>query len=148
MPPKTTTLTPPQKRLNKTELANNLFKAALNGDSDSSEEESDGEIGHWERIYETNKSYNSDNEAASSKKRRGKHAIATKQQETNIIGARRRDDGLECRIGDCVLLKAADGSVPWVGMIMQFTGADEDGDDCANFLCKSTAGRRDLRADN
>ncbi|TVY51549.1 Origin recognition complex subunit 1 [Lachnellula cervina] len=133
MPPKATTLTPRQKRINKTELANKLAEAALNGDSDSSQQESDEEIGHWERIYETKKSNNSDDEAVSSKKRRGKQAKST-TKEPDIIGARRTDDGLECRVGDCVLLKAADGSVPWVGMIMQFTGADEDGDDCANFL--------------
>ncbi|TVY37714.1 Origin recognition complex subunit [Lachnellula subtilissima] len=133
MPPKATTLTPRQKRINKTELANKLAEAALNGDSDSSEEASDEEIEQWERVYETKNTYNSDNEAGSSKKRRGKQAKPT-TKEPNIIGARRRDDGLECRVGDCVLLKAADGSVPWVGMIMQFTGADEDGDDCANFL--------------
>ncbi|TVY45248.1 Origin recognition complex subunit [Lachnellula occidentalis] len=133
MPPKATTLTPRQKRINKTELANKLAEAALNEDSDSSEEEFDEEIGHWERIYETKESYSSDNEAVASKKRRGKLARST-TKEPNIIGARRRDDGLECRVGDCVLLKAADGSVPWVGMIMQFTGADVDGDDCANFL--------------
>jgi len=137
MPPKATTLTPRQKRNDKTELANKLAEAALNGDSDSSEEESDEEIEQWERIYETKNAYNSDNEAGSSKKRRGKQAKPT-TKAPNIIGARRRDDGLECRVGDCVLLKAADGSVPWVGMIMQFTGADEDGDDCANFLCKDT----------
>lgn len=137
MPPKATTLTPRQKRINKTELANKLAEAALNGDSDSSEQESDEEIGHWERIYETKKSNKSDDEAVSSKKRRGKQAKST-TKEPDIIGARRTDDGLECRVGDCVLLKAADDSVPWVGMIMQFTGADEDGDDCANFLCKDT----------
>lgn len=137
MPPKATPLTPQQKRSKKAELARKLSKAALENESDSSEEESEDETGHWERIYETKKGKGaaSDNEGPTSKKRQGKKAS---EQEGNIIGARRRDDGLECRVGDCVLLKAADGSVPWVGMIMQFTGADVDGDDCANFLCKST----------
>jgi hypothetical protein len=138
MPPKATPLTPQQKRSKKAELARKLSKAALENESDSSDEESEDETGHWERIYETKKGKRaaSNNEGPTSNKRRGRKA--SEQEEGNIIGARRRDDGLECRVGDCVLLKAADGSVPWVGMIMQFTGADVDGDDCANFLCERT----------
>jgi hypothetical protein len=138
MPPKATQLTPQQKRAKKAELARKLSKAALENESDSSDGESEVEGGHWERIYETKKgkAADLDKEGPTSKKRQGRKT--SEQQEGNIIGARRKDDGLECRVGDCVLLKAADGSVPWVGMIMQFTGADVDGDDCANFLCKGT----------
>jgi len=135
MPPKANLLTPQQKRSQKAELARKLFKAALEKEITSSDEESEDEGGHWERIYESKKSRGavSDNEGPTSKRRQGRKN--SEQEEGNIIGAKRRDDGLECSVGDCVLLKAADGSVPWVGMIMQFTGADEDGDDCANFLC-------------
>lgn len=138
MPPKAPQLTPQQKRSKKAELARKLSKAALENENDSSDEESEDESGHWERIYEAKKSSGSgkDDEGHVSKKRQGRKP--SEHQEGNIIGARRKEDGLECKVGDCVLLKAADGSIPWVGMIMQFTGADEDGDDCANFLCKST----------
>jgi hypothetical protein len=146
MPPKATPLTPQQKRSKKAELARKLSKAALENESDSSDEESEDEDGHWERIYETKKGKGPglDKEGPTSKKRQGRKT--SEQQEGNIVGARRKDDGLECRVGDCVLLKAADGSVPWVGMIMQFTGADVDGDDCANFLCKSACRARGLLA--
>lgn len=126
MPPKSTALTPKQKRQNRNELAKKLAAAALKEESGSEEEEeeqSDEETGHWERIYEE-KNTNT-----------GRGKTSTKRPERNIIGARRREDGLECKIGDCVLLKAGSGSVPWVGMIMQFVGLDNDGDECANFLC-------------
>lgn len=52
-----------------------------------------------------------------------------------VIGARM--GSFECRIGDCVLLKA-EGNEAWVGIIMEFIAEDDDGDMAANFLWFST----------
>ena len=54
---------------------------------------------------------------------------------TKIVGARM--GAFECRIGDCVLLKAEGANEAWIGIICEFQ-EDEEGDKAANFMWFST----------
>lgn len=53
----------------------------------------------------------------------------------DIIGARM--GAFECRMGDCVLLKAEGANEAWIGIICDFQ-EDEDGEKAANFMWFST----------
>jgi len=52
-----------------------------------------------------------------------------------ITGARM--GSFECKVGDCVLLKAEGTNEAWVGLICEFL-EDEDGDMAANFMWFAT----------
>lgn len=49
-----------------------------------------------------------------------------------IVGARNGE--FECRVGDCVLLKAEGANQVWAAIIKDFVEYDEDGDMAADFL--------------
>ena len=97
-------------------------------------DDSDDELGledhPWEWIYDMPDEEEKDT-------RRGKKKITVPDPPT-IIGARMGT--FECRLGDCVFLKAEGAShEAWVGIICNF---EEDEDDeqskCANFMWFST----------
>lgn len=83
----------------------------------------------WEWIYSSEASPRDDesDDSDGGRKRR-------KVDTTNIIGARL--GSFECKIGDCVLLKADGSSDSWVAMICEFVQDDEesDGEMAANFM--------------
>ena len=88
-------------------------------------EDSDDELGledhPWEWIYaQDNQDDGADEEA--------------------IVGARMGN--FQCKIGDCVLLKAEGAGEAWIGLICDFQD-DEDGDKAANFMWFST--EREIR---
>lgn len=61
-----------------------------------------------------------------------RHARPTRQ----IVGARM--GRFECRVGDCVLLKAEGTNEAWVGLICEFQEEEEDDGKVANFMWFST----------
>ena len=61
-------------------------------------------------------------------------------ENEEIVGARM--GSFECKIGDCVLLKAEGAGEAWIGLICDFQD-DEDGDKAANFMWFST--EREIR---
>lgn len=115
-------------------------------------EDSDDELGledlPWEWIYrdqhqeEGNCNITGDYEPApaspnlqnTSCKRRASHRRHPGPAR-EIIGARM--GRFECRVGDCVLLKAEGNNEAWVGMICEYM-EDEDGVKAANFMWFST----------
>ena len=117
-------------------------------------EDSDDELGledlPWEWIYgdrhQTRDNSNDDsaeereiatlsyNPCSKSRKRKERHG-GSPYSESVIIGARM--GGFECRVGDCVLLKAEGNNEAWVGLICEFM-EDEDGGKVANFMWFST----------
>jgi origin recognition complex subunit 1 len=123
MPRKAGPQTPKQKQAQKSALAKKILDAAL---EDSDQE--GGEDSRWEWIYETTLK----NGKISTTKDR------SKSQTEKKVGFIKREDGLECRIGDCVMLTAPGNNSDWVGMIKGFTGQDHDGDELAEFLWFST----------
>lgn len=75
-------------------------------------------------------------EGVPSTKRRASKPIraASRLPDQRIIGARMGN--FECKLGECVLLKAeGDGSKAWVGILCEF-GDDENGEMSANVMCK------------
>lgn len=144
----TTTLTPGQKRAEKAERVRKVLDAALNSDgqtesdtdvSDTDESDVDTDEA-WQWIYETEPEPEAELENGKTPEtpsRRQNVREAVKYQQGSKVAVRRRADGLECRIGDCVLLNAPGSKVPWVGMLISFVGRDEDGDECAEFMCKN-----------
>ena len=86
-------------------------------------EDSDDELGYddypWEWIYAED--------------------VNSKDEEKQIIGARM--GSFECRIGECVLLKAEGTHEAWIGLICDFEGNDEGM--MANFMWFST--EREIR---
>lgn len=92
-------------------------------------EDSDDELGTddlpWEWIHD-NPNVDEAETPTSRRPRRKSH---------KIIGARL--DKFECRVGDCVLLKADGHGEAWVGIICEFIEEDE-GDMAANFMWFST----------
>lgn len=101
-----------------------------------SREDSDDELGSddlpWEWIYEAQgpERNGGDDDGASERKRR-------KVSGKNIVGARM--GSFECRVGDCVLLKAEGSNEAWVGIICEFVDGEDDEDDmAANFMWFST----------
>ncbi len=70
----------------------------------------------------------------SSRKRR----VSTRSVDNaapEIVGARM--GSFECKVGDCVLLKAEGTNEAWVGLICEFV-EDEEGDMAANFMWFAT----------
>jgi origin recognition complex subunit 1 len=67
-------------------------------------------------------------------KRKGRHE-SLQDSEWEIVGARM--GSFECRLGDCVLLKAEGNNEAWVGLICDFM-EDEDQGKVANFMWFST----------
>ncbi|RDL42026.1 p-loop containing nucleoside triphosphate hydrolase [Venustampulla echinocandica] len=146
MPRPTTTLTPQQERTEKAERVRKVLNAALNSDgqnesdtdvsetdvSDSDKSDADDDE-PWEWIYSGGAELEKE-KAPETPCRRQQVRDAVKCQRGSKIGVRRRADGLECRIGDSVLLNAPGSKVPWVGMLISFVGRDEDGDECAEFM--------------
>lgn len=103
-----------------------------------SREDSDDELGSddlpWFWVYETlplerSNDDEGDDAGAGERKRR-------KVEESRIVGARLGD--FECRLGDCVLLKAEGSNEAWVGMICEFIGDDAGNEMSANFMWFST----------
>ncbi|KAI1265278.1 ATPase [Xylariaceae sp. FL1019] len=72
----------------------------------------------WEWIYNT--------DAATQSGR------ARRDTVRHIIGA--RHGLLQCRVGDCVLLRAEASNHPWVAIITAFVESDDEGDMAADFL--------------
>jgi origin recognition complex subunit 1 len=94
-------------------------------------EDSDDELGDedlpWEWIYDEGASAAADDAM-----------LARKRRRTGCrkpVGARMGK--FECRIGDCVLLKADGSNEAWVALICEFLDND-DGDMAANFMWFST----------
>lgn len=84
----------------------------------------------WEWIYNTEPAAEGQpNEAQSDRKRR-------KVSGDKIVGA--RIGQFECRVGDCVLLKADGSNEAWVALICEFVDDDGDGEKAANFMWFST----------
>ncbi|PHH71032.1 hypothetical protein CDD82_6777 [Ophiocordyceps australis] len=85
-----------------------------------SRQDSDDELGSddlpWQWIYSTH----SHDQAGSRRKRR---RLAAQRQ---IVGARL--GSFECRIGDCVLLKAEGSNEAWVAIICEFLSGSPDAD--------------------
>jgi len=91
-------------------------------------EDSDDELGEedhpWEWIYEETANEGADGGSARKRKR---------NQEPKIIGARMGT--FQCRLGECVLLKAEGSNEAWVGIICDFIEEDgDDGEKAANFM--------------
>ncbi|PHH91748.1 hypothetical protein CDD83_10452 [Cordyceps sp. RAO-2017] len=92
----------------------------------------------WEWIYNVEEPVHGDGGGGgggggqSDRKRR-------KVSGTKIVGARMgRPGGFECRVGDCVLLKAEGSNEAWVAMICEFVEDDGEGEKAANFMWFST----------
>ncbi|ODA76635.1 hypothetical protein RJ55_07906 [Drechmeria coniospora] len=92
-------------------------------------EDSDDELGEddlpWEWIYGVEP--NEDHGQSHSKRRK---------VSDRIVGARM--GSFECRVGDCVLLKAEGSNEAWVAIICEFIEPDGEGDKAANFMWFST----------
>jgi origin recognition complex subunit 1 len=112
-------------------------------------EDSDDELGFedhpWQWVYDENESLaagrNStradgevDNASLPTSKRRPKpRQLSSRSCNQEIIGAKM--GSFECRIGDCLLLKAeGEGNKAWVGIICEF-GEDENDEMSANVMC-------------
>lgn len=101
-------------------------------------EDSDDELGDddlpWEWIYETQPPERNGQDANGEGERKRRKVAGDK-----IVGA--RTGAFECRVGDCVLLKAEGSNEAWVGIICEFVddAEDQDGDGmAANFMWFST----------
>ena len=98
-----------------------------------SREDSDDELGSddlpWQWIYNVEDPERSDDDSQSERKRR-------KVSGKKIVGARM--GSFECRVGDCVLLKADGSNEAWVAIICEFIEDDGEGDKAANFMWFST----------
>ncbi|EMR69181.1 putative origin recognition complex subunit 1 protein [Eutypa lata UCREL1] len=102
-------------------------------------DDSDDELGAddhpWEWVYASSGPSQSPSTAAGPGLESGRKR---KREDVpqEIVGARMGK--LECRVGDCVLLKAEGSNEPWVAIIEEFIESDEDGDKAAKFLWFST----------
>ena len=110
--------TPRRRQAQKQELAKKILDAALES------EEEDEDDNPWEWIYGMG--------LKSGKTPRTQDP--TKSEGGKKIGFRWKDSGIEYMIGDCVLLNAPGSAQPWVGMIKEFVGKDDEGDECAAFM--------------
>jgi len=95
-------------------------------------EDSDDELGvedhPWQWVFEDASVQSSNGQGNSRKRKRG---------ENLIVGARMGD--FECRLGDCVMLKADGSNEAWVAIICEFVDDDgDDGEKAANFMWFST----------
>lgn len=100
------------------------------------DEDSDKELGDedvpWEWIYNVEEpahDHDGDGDGNDDRKRR-------KVTGSKIVGARM--GSFQCRVGDCVLLKAEGSSDAWVAIICEFIDGDADGEKAANFMWFST----------
>lgn len=112
-----------------------------------SREDSDDELGSddlpWEWIYEgeapaerRSRSGSNDDDGEDDDDDDGTGERKRRKVTGNkIVGAHMGT--FECRVGDCVLLKAEGSNEAWVGLICEFVD-DEDGDMAANFMWFST----------
>jgi origin recognition complex subunit 1 len=95
-------------------------------------DDSDDELGlddlPWEFIYDVQEPERNGDAEGERKRRK----IAGKK----AIGARMGN--FECRIGDCVMLKADGSNEAWVAIICEFLEDEEDGEKAANFMWFST----------
>lgn len=118
-------------------------------------EDSDDELGledlPWYWIYSKQVDANDDNDeeaelqseadalatldGSASARKDGPTRSARRSIPRSIIGARMGN--FECRIGDCVLLKAEGNNEAWVGLICEFIEDEEEGM-VANFMWFST----------
>jgi hypothetical protein len=112
-------------------------------------EDSDDELGledlPWEWLYEDEHTPTSDRakqiaeeatEGVKSLKRKRRPGVENAVPlEGKIVGARM--GSFECRIGDCVLLKAEGNNEAWVGLVCEFIDDEENGK-AANFMWFST----------
>ncbi|KAI1180561.1 ATPase [Nemania sp. FL0916] len=81
------------------------------------QDDDDGLSKEWEWIYEAVPSQ-------SGRPRR--------EGTSRIVGA--RNGGFECRVGDCVLLRAEGATQDWAAIVNEFVEYDEEGDMAADFL--------------
>ncbi len=96
-------------------------------------EDSDDELGvddhPWEWIYE--------DAVPESPRPNGSSRKRKRTPWGKMVGARMGD--FECRLGDCVLLKADGSNEAWVAIICEFVDGDgDDGEKAANFMWFST----------
>ena len=106
-------------------------------------DDSDDELGiddhPWEWLYASPSESRSESPSSTTErpgKGKRKRDDAALPSPPKIIGARMGK--FECRLGDCVLLKADGSNEAWVAIIIDFLESDEDGDKAANFLWFST----------
>lgn len=102
-------------------------------------DDSDDELGledhPWEWLYAEDEPEEEEKDQRRGKKR--KERAATIQGPQTIIGARMGT--FECRLGDCVFLKAKGANnEAWIGIICNFEDEEEDEQKCANFMWFST----------
>ncbi len=119
-------------------------------------EDSDDELGledhPWEWIYSvdgaSNTLYNTSTSTAGSAltpidgsgvlpSRTVSHTQRGLRPKGRIVGARM--GSFECKIGDCVFLKAEGTNEAWVGLICEFCEEEEDDGKAANFMWFSSA---------
>lgn len=107
-------------------------RKVLFGGATLTREDSDDELGYddlpWEWLYEDHKSA-PDGTPRSKKRKHG-------ESGSSIVGARMGK--FSCKLGDTVLLKAADNQA-WVGIICDFRD-DEEGEKNAYFMWFSAPG--------
>lgn len=101
-------------------------------------DDSDDELGledhPWEWFYAENEP---GEEERDQRRTKNKKRMATVQDPQRIIGVRM--GSFECRLGDCVFLKAEGASnEAWIGIICNFEEDEEDNQKCANFMWFST----------
>lgn len=99
-------------------------------------EDTDEEEISWEWIW----SVGSPQPSGAAEGERKRRKIA----KNSIVGAKLGN--FECRIGDCVLLKADGSNEAWVAMICEFVEDDGDGEKAANFMWFST--EKEIRSKN
>lgn len=132
MPHKVTSMDKPKGRCN-VERARQYLSGGIARD------DSDDELGledhPWEWVYTENVPDEEEQDQRRGKNKRGR--VAKAQHAQTIIGARMGT--FECRLGDCVFLKAEGASSEaWVGIICDFEADEEDEQKCANFMWFST----------
>lgn len=92
-------------------------------------DDSDDELGledhPWEWIYATPTADSACTSLTSTKTRN-----ASSSSSSNIVGARMGD--FECRVGDCVFLKAQGNNEAWVGLICEFAQEDEEDEEAGS----------------
>jgi origin recognition complex subunit 1 len=138
MPHRSSTADSRQQQAVKAERVRKILQGIIRDDSD---DELGNEDHPWEWIHE-----NVDREADGDEENEDeeeKHAAARRRRsrpgrysprKEKIIGAKMGK--FECKIGDCVLLKAEGTNAAWVGIICEFTENKEQ-EKLAKFMCKS-----------
>lgn len=103
-------------------------------------DDSDDELGiddhPWEWVYASSSRSQSPSTAAEPGRESGRKRKREGTAPQRIVGV--RSGPFECRIGDCVLLKAEGSNEAWVAIVEEFLESDEDGDKAAKFLWFST----------